>query len=82
MPVDAKVGLANAASPELTGGTGFTFEDGVAALYAAALLAETTAPGLPGRIVKQFSVKKCEIFEGERRNSLPAWACAGRVSGA
>lgn len=50
--------LANAASPELTGGTGFTFEDGVAAVYAASLLSETTAPGLPNRIVKHLSVQQ------------------------
>ncbi|MHB8182059.1 MAG: P-loop NTPase family protein, partial [Acidithiobacillus ferrivorans] len=46
-----------AASPELTGGVGFTFEDGVAAVYAAALISETTAPGLPGRWVKSLSVQ-------------------------
>ncbi|MHB1587580.1 MAG: hypothetical protein ACYCRH_11520 [Acidiferrobacteraceae bacterium] len=50
-------GLAAAASPELTGGTGFTFEDRVVAVYAAALLCETTAPGLPGRRVKSLSVQ-------------------------
>lgn len=50
--------LANPASPELTGGAGFTFEDGVVAVYAAALLAETTAAGLPGRVVKQLSVQQ------------------------
>ncbi|HWW04169.1 hypothetical protein [Collimonas sp.] len=47
-----------AASPELTGGAGFTFEDGVAAVYAAALLTETTAPGLPGRQVRCLSVQQ------------------------
>jgi hypothetical protein len=31
-------------SPELTGGAGFTYEDGVAGVYAAALLVEGTAP--------------------------------------
>jgi hypothetical protein len=46
------------ASPELTGGAGFTFEDGVAAVYAAALLSETTAPGLPNRQVKRLSVQR------------------------
>jgi hypothetical protein len=51
-------GQVNSASPELTGGAGFTFEDGVAAVYAAALLSETTAPGLPGRIVKHLSLQQ------------------------
>jgi hypothetical protein len=55
---DATAGLAAAASPELTGGAGFTYEDGVAAVYAAALLSETTAPGLPGRQVKLLSVQQ------------------------
>lgn len=35
------------ANPELTGGAGFMFGDGVAAMYAVALLGESTAPGLP-----------------------------------
>ena len=43
-----------AASPELTGGAGFTYEDDVASVYAAALLSETTAPGVPGRQVNAF----------------------------
>lgn len=46
------------ASPELTGGAGFTFEDSVAAVYAAALLSETTAPGLPNRKVTHLSVQQ------------------------
>lgn len=54
---DVDGGLPAAASPELTGGAGFTFEDGVAAVYAAALISETTAPGLPGRCVKSLSVQ-------------------------
>lgn len=33
-------------SPELTGGAGFTFEDAVAAVYAVALLAENSGPGI------------------------------------
>jgi hypothetical protein len=45
-------------SPELTGGAGFTYEDGVAGVYAAALLAEGTAPGLPGRQVKRLAVQQ------------------------
>lgn len=45
-------------SPELTGGQGFTFEDAVSSVYAAALLCETTAPGLPGRVVTHVSVQQ------------------------
>ena len=45
-------------SPELTGGQGFTFEDAVSSVYAAALLCETTAPGLPGRVIRHVSVQQ------------------------
>ncbi len=45
-------------SPELTGGDGFSFEDAVCAVYAAALLTETTAPGLPGNTVTQVAVQQ------------------------
>lgn len=45
-------------SPELTGGQGFSFEDAVASVYAAALLCETTAPGLPGRVVRHVSMQQ------------------------
>ncbi|WP_422403539.1 hypothetical protein [Pseudomonas sp. GZD-209] len=55
---DAPVDHVAPASPELTGGAGYTYEDGVVAVYAAALLAETTAPGLPGRTVKKVSVQQ------------------------
>ncbi len=48
----------NGTSPELTGGQGFSFEDAVASVYAAALLCETTAPGLPGRVVTHVSVQQ------------------------
>lgn len=51
-------GSSAAASPELTGGAGFTFEDAVAAVYAAALLGEVTAPGLPTRHVTRLSVQR------------------------
>lgn len=51
-------GQAAPASPELTGGAGFTFEDAVATVYAAALLCETTAPGLPARQVKHVAVQQ------------------------
>lgn len=45
-------------SPELTGGQGFSFEDAVSSVYAAALLCETTAPGLPARVVRHVSVQQ------------------------
>lgn len=45
-------------SPELTGGQGFSFEDAVSSVYAVALLCETTAPGLPGRVVRHLSVQQ------------------------
>jgi hypothetical protein len=45
-------------SPELTGGQGFSFEDAVASVYAAALLCETTAPGLPGCVVRHVSMQQ------------------------
>ena len=50
--------LPAAASPELAGGAGFTYEDGVAASYLVALLAETTAQGLSGRLVKRVAVQQ------------------------
>lgn len=46
------------ASPELTGGAGFTFEDAVVSVYIVALLTESTAPGLPNRQVRQVSVQR------------------------
>jgi len=55
---DTPVDLVAPASPELTGGAGYTYEDGVVAVYAVALLAEATAPGLPGRTVKNVSVQQ------------------------
>lgn len=42
----------------MTGGQGFSFEDAVSSVYAAALLCETTAPGLPGRVVSHVSVQQ------------------------
>lgn len=50
--------LPLAASPELTGGTGFTFEDAAAAVYAVALLAESTAPGLPAKRVTRLALQQ------------------------
>lgn len=46
------------ASPELTGGTGFTFEDACVAVYMVALLAEETAAGLPERTVVGVAVQQ------------------------
>ena len=40
-----------AASTELTGGTGFTYEDTVVAYYLAALLCQEHALGLEGKVV-------------------------------
>ena len=50
--------IPSGTSPELTGGQGFSFEDAVSSVYAAALLCETTAPGLPGRVVRHISVQQ------------------------
>lgn len=44
--------------PELAGGSGFTFEDAVAAYYLAALLAEAYAPGLPDHTVVRIAVQQ------------------------
>jgi hypothetical protein len=51
-------GRARPASPELTGGAGFTYEDAMAAVYLVALLAEKPGRGLAGRIVKQVAVQQ------------------------
>jgi len=53
-----KEAIPRGTSPELTGGQGFSFEDAVSAVYATALLCETTAPGLPGRVVRHVSVQQ------------------------
>ena len=47
-----------AQSPELTGGTGFSFEASVAGIYLAALLAEETAAGLNNRIVRRVALQQ------------------------
>lgn len=49
---------ATLASPELTGGSGFNFEDRTSALYLAALLCGTTAPGVPGRTVVGLDLQR------------------------
>lgn len=51
-------GPSGGVSPELTGGHGYTFEDSVTAVYVAALLCESTAPGLPGRTVTRVAVQR------------------------
>lgn len=56
--LDTTQATPSGTSPELTGGQGFSFEDAVSSVYAAALLCETTAPGLPGRVVRHFSVQQ------------------------
>lgn len=55
---DTTQATSSVTSPELTGGQGFSFEDAVISVYAAALLCETTAPGLPGRVVRHVSVQQ------------------------
>ena len=55
---DTRQEAPSGTSPELTGGQGFSFEDAVSSVYAAALLCETTAPGLPGRVVRHVSVQQ------------------------
>jgi len=56
--LDITQAASSGTSPELTGGQGFSFEDAVSAVYAVALLCETTAPGLPGRVVRHVSVQQ------------------------
>lgn len=51
------------ASPELTGGAGFTFEDAVTAYYMAALLAERSAPGLTSAAVVRVSAQRGAVGE-------------------
>lgn len=50
-------------SPELTGGTGFTFEDVAAANYLAALVCGTTAAGLAARIVQRVAQQQADFGE-------------------
>ncbi|MCJ2374023.1 ATP-binding protein [Pseudomonas sp. RGM 3321] len=69
---EAANGAAAPASPELTAGAGFTFEDGIAAVYATALLAETTAPGVPGRIVRHLAVQQGS--SGHPLDDVIVWA--------
>lgn len=50
-------------SPELTGGTGFTFEDAVAANYLTALVCGTTAAGLASRVVQRVAQQQADFGE-------------------
>ncbi len=50
-------------SPELTGGTGFTYEDAAAAYYMAAMLTGTTAAGLGSRIVDRVAQQQADFSE-------------------
>jgi hypothetical protein len=51
------------ASPELTGGAGFTFEDAAVAIYLAALLGEENGPGLPNRVIVRVAVQQAAFGE-------------------
>lgn len=50
-------------SPELTGGTGFTFEDAVAARYLAAMLSGVSAAGLGPREVRRVAQQQAAFGE-------------------
>lgn len=50
-------------SSELTGGSGFTFEDGVSAQYLAGLLFEGSMPGLPGHIITRVALQQAAFGE-------------------
>lgn len=49
--------------PELAGGAGFTFEDGVAGSYLAALLQQGYAPGVENRIVTRVALQQRDFGE-------------------
>lgn len=51
------------ASPELTGGAGFTFEDGVAAFYLAALLSESPARGMGAAVARTVRLQRGALGE-------------------
>ncbi|HZH27412.1 MAG TPA: hypothetical protein VEY95_09540 [Azospirillaceae bacterium] len=63
------------ASPELTGGAGFTFEDRVVAIYLGALLGEAPAPGTPGRHVIGVEVQRAAF--GQPMDDLIVKAAGG-----
>ncbi|MGC2759309.1 hypothetical protein [Candidatus Binatus sp.] len=50
-------------SPEISGGSGFTFEDAPVAIYLGALLGEESGPALGGRIVTRVAVQQAAFGE-------------------
>ncbi|WP_448649550.1 NACHT domain-containing protein [Pseudomonas corrugata] len=50
-------------SPELTGGAGFTYEDAVTAQYLAAMVGDTTAAALDGKVVKRVAQQQADFGE-------------------
>lgn len=50
-------------SPELTGGTGFTFEDAVVAQYLVAMVGGTTAAALDARVVQRVAQQQADFGE-------------------
>lgn len=50
-------------SPELTGGAGFTYEDAVTAQYLVAMVGDTTAAGLGGRVVQRVAQQQADFGE-------------------
>lgn len=50
-------------SPELAGGTGFTYADQVAAHYLTALLLGSAAPGLAERVVVRVALEQRDAGE-------------------
>jgi len=50
-------------SPELTGGAGFTYEDAVTAQYLVAMVGDTTAAALGGRVVQRVAQQQADFGE-------------------
>lgn len=50
-------------SPELTGGAGFTYEDAITAQYLVALVGDTTAAALDGRVVQRVAQQQADFGE-------------------
>ncbi|NNB46531.1 NACHT domain-containing protein [Pseudomonas chlororaphis] len=50
-------------SPELTGGAGFTYEDAVTAQYLVAMVGDTTAAALDGRVVQRVAQQQADFGE-------------------
>ena len=49
--------------PEISGGSGFSFEDAPVAFYLGALLGEEAAPGLEGRVITRVAVQQAAFGE-------------------